>query len=302
MRALLASLIAAHGAIHALGFVKALAPTRHPHLPGIGRGSGLLWLAAGILLLCGAALLLWAPRLWWVPAAVGVALSQALIVGAWGDARWGTIANIVILAPLLVTLADYRPSSLRSRYLHDVRRELEKADPSPPPVSQADQEGLPSSDVGDAATMQVRVLGLFTVADEGGPVLTQSETVTLLNDMFFLAPAALVDAPIDWEPVDEHAVRAVYANAGHNVSAVAYFDEAGDLRNFRSDDRWRMDGKHRRLLPWTTPMKTYGTMGGVRLAVEAEARWLDPGGAWTYGELVIEGIEYGVSPEDAPRR
>ncbi len=372
MRTLLALFLAIHGAIHALGFVKAFRLAPVPQLrEEIGRGTGLLWLAAGILLVAGAILLVTAPRVWWMPTLVGVVLSQALIVGAWGDARFGTVANAIILLPLVVALADLRPGSLRSRYLGDVRRELVRVAPSPPTLTEADLADLPPQVaaylrragvvgrprvrsfraefrarmrggpdqpwmsataeqyeifdpparfffmeatragvpfdvyhryVGDAATMQVRVFGLFPVVDEGGPVLTQSETVTLLNDMFFLAPASLVDAPIEWTVVDDRTVRATYANAGYTVSALAYFDESGDLEDFRSEDRWQIDGKERRLLPWTTPMKTYGRVGDVRLAVEAEARWLDPDGAWAYGEFVIEGIEYNVGREGGPHR
>jgi hypothetical protein len=372
MRALLALLLAIHGAIHALGFVKAFGLAEVPQLhEEIGRKVGLLWLAAGILLVGAALMLLTVPRLWWLPALTGVVLSQALIVGAWGDARFGTVANAIVLVPLLVTLADFRPSSLRSRYLSDVRSELTRVEPSPPLLDEAnladlppqvatylrrtgvvgrprvrsfrvefrarmrggpDERWMPATAeqyelfdpparfffmkavragvpfdvyhryVGDAATMQVRVIGLFPVVDEAGPVLTRSETVTLLNDMFFFAPAVLVEAPIDWEIVDGRTVRATWANAGHTVSALVYFDEAGDLVDFRSDDRWQIDGKDKRLLPWTTPVTRYGTVGDVRLAVEAEARWMDAGGAWTYGEFVVEGIEYNVSGEDAPHR
>ena len=49
--------------------------------------------------------------------------------------------------------------------------------------------------IGDAATMQVRIAGLFEIVNASGPEMTQAETVTLFNDICILAPAVLVDAP-----------------------------------------------------------------------------------------------------------
>jgi hypothetical protein len=41
--------------------------------------------------------------------------------------------------------------------------------------------------------------------------MSQSETVTLFNDMCIMAPATLVDAPIAWEPDRcAHRQRAVH--------------------------------------------------------------------------------------------
>ena len=54
--------------------------------------------------------------------------------------------------------------------------------------------------VGPSATMQARVASLKSVLDARGPEMDQAETVALLNDLCVLAPAALVDAPIEWTP------------------------------------------------------------------------------------------------------
>ena len=60
----------------------------------------------------------------------------------------------------------------------------------------ATMKGLPTdvlhAYVGPTATMQVRVASLKTVIDARGPEMDQAETVTLLNDLCVLAPAALV--------------------------------------------------------------------------------------------------------------
>jgi hypothetical protein len=147
--------------------------------------------------------------------------------------------------------------------------------------------------VGDAATMQVRLLGLFPLVDARGPEMTRSETVTLFNDMCLLAPATLLDAKVAWRARGAREVEATFANAGHVVSAVLSFDAAGDLVGFVSADRAQSDGKATRRLPWSTPVLRTGDFGGVRLAAEAEARWREPSGEeWTYGAFTLERVEY----------
>jgi len=111
--------------------------------------------------------------------------------------------------------------------------------------------------------------------------------------MCFLAPAALLDAPVTWEPLDPRRVRATYTNGGRSISAVLSFDEAGDLIGFVSDDRYQSDGKSFRLFPWSTPLGRYRDFGVARLASEGDARWQEPAGEWTYGHLELQRITYG---------
>ena len=149
--------------------------------------------------------------------------------------------------------------------------------------------------VGDAATMQVRAAGLVDVVDARGSDMTASETVTLFNDMCFLAPAALLDAPVTWRVLGERQVEGTYTNAGHTIKAQLTFDVAGDLVGFVSNDRLQSDGQTSRRLPWSTPVSRYRDFGGARLASAGHARWREPDGdEWTYGELILDRIEYDV--------
>lgn len=56
-------------------------------------------------------------------------------------------------------------------------------------------KGLPVAVLHDfsrgGATMKVRLAGLLNVVDLGGPDLTRTETVTILNDLAFFAPSHL---------------------------------------------------------------------------------------------------------------
>jgi hypothetical protein len=125
MRHALAGLLLLHGLIHLLGPAKAFGLAALPQLSvPIAPGRGLLWLAAALLFLGSAACLYVAPRWWWLPALVAVALSTAVIVFSWADAKAGVFANVVLLVSASVGAAMLGPWSLRAAYDVDVRRQL----------------------------------------------------------------------------------------------------------------------------------------------------------------------------------
>ena len=66
---------------------------------------------------------------------------------------------------------------------------------------------------GDSATMRVKLCSLLPMVNASGPELTRAETVTLLNDLCVLAPAALANARITWTAVDDHRARATFTRA-----------------------------------------------------------------------------------------
>jgi hypothetical protein len=150
--------------------------------------------------------------------------------------------------------------------------------------------------VGTEATMRIKAVALVPVVSAAGPEMTRSETVTLLNDMFMFAPAALIDAAISWTPVDAHTVVATFTNAGHTVQARASFGDSGQLLDFVSDDRYQLspDGKTATLLRWSTPVTSYRRFGAMQLPAGGEGRWHDPRGDYAYIELTVDDVEYNV--------
>jgi hypothetical protein len=152
--------------------------------------------------------------------------------------------------------------------------------------------------VGPSATMTVKAAALVPVVQASGTEMDQGETVTMFNDMCVMAPATLIDPAIVWEPVDDRTVRASFTNAGHTIRAELVFNEAGELTNFRSDDRYQIspDGKSVRKVPWSTPLAHYRSFGPVRLASGGEARWHEPDGDYAYIELTFDDVRYNVQP------
>jgi hypothetical protein len=146
--------------------------------------------------------------------------------------------------------------------------------------------------VGPTATMRVKVCSVLPMVNAAGPDMDRAETVTLFNDLCILAPAALVDAPITWQDLDDHHVRGVFTNGAQTVTADLTFDD-GDLVDFVSDDRLSTsrDGS---LTPqrWSTPVRDHARLGTRRLATYGEGRWhtTNPDGEFAYLEYHLDAI------------
>ncbi|WP_407343131.1 DUF6544 family protein [Pengzhenrongella phosphoraccumulans] len=147
--------------------------------------------------------------------------------------------------------------------------------------------------VGPTATMRVKVCSMVPMVNAAGPDMDRAETVTLFNDLCILAPAALIDAPITWQPLDDHHVRGVFTNGAQTVTADLVFDD-GDLVDFVSDDRMSTsrDGSLTPQ-PWSTPVRDYARFGTRRLATYGEGHWHTTGtGTGTDGEFAY--LEYNL--------
>jgi hypothetical protein len=134
------ALLLVHGLIHLLGFVHAYRP-----VPGLGkpmpRRTALLWLLAALLFIGAATLLIPRLGLWWWPAIPAVALSQALIIGQWRDARYGTLVNGVIA---LAVVAGATTSSFRKEYRDAAQAHVARTSTLPKAlITEADLASLP---------------------------------------------------------------------------------------------------------------------------------------------------------------
>jgi hypothetical protein len=151
---------------------------------------------------------------------------------------------------------------------------------------------------GDGARMRVRLLSLFPLVDARGPEFTRTETVTVLNDLCVMAPAALVDRSILWRERDSRSVEATYTIGPHTVRAVLMFGDDGALVDFWSDDRPALAPDGVTFVPqrWSTPIGSYRQQGSVRLASQGEARYAAPSGEYAYIQFDDLSISYDPSP------
>ena len=94
----LAIIIFMHGLIHFMGFAKAFGYGNITQLTkDISKPAGVFWLLSAFLFITTTVLLLLKKESWPFLAIVAIIISQVLIVLAWKDAKFGTIANMIIL-------------------------------------------------------------------------------------------------------------------------------------------------------------------------------------------------------------
>lgn len=151
--------------------------------------------------------------------------------------------------------------------------------------------------VSQEARMRAKVCSLIDVLDATGPEMTRAETVTLLNDLCIFAPAALVDAPLTWQPIADQRVLAIYTHGAHTVTAELVFNDHAELVDFISDDRPAATADGKGFMPqrWSTPLRDYAQIGTYRLATAGEGRWHPAGEEpYDYIELHLDDITYNL--------
>jgi hypothetical protein len=162
----------------------------------------------------------------------------------------------------------------------------------------ASKMGLPATGLhiyhNETASFRVKLLNWLTVVDARGEKLNQAETVTLFNDMCFIAPATLIDARIKWEKIDDKTVMAAFTNGKISVDAKLFFNEKNELVNFISNDRYETDGKKYENYPWSTPVEDYREINGYLLPGRAKLIYHRPDGDFTYGELEYKSVRYNL--------
>lgn len=255
-------LLVLHGLVHLMGVANAFGYADLPQLTArISRPLGLVWLAATGLMLA-AAVTLWAwPRAWWILGALAVVASQAAITTAWSDAKFGTVANVAVLAGVVFGWLAFGPGSLRAQYETDVAAGLARLQQGPP-ITETDIAHLPPP-----------VQRYLRLAGAVGHPRVQNVRVRM------------------------HGRIRSGPDAGRTISAELVFNEAGELVDFVSDDRRQSvaRGAAMRQLRWSTPVHGYGPFGDARLIAHGAGLWHVPEGPYAYIELTIDDVTYNVA-------
>jgi hypothetical protein len=154
----------------------------------------------------------------------------------------------------------------------------------------------------EAATFQVRVASVVNVVDQRGEGISDAETVTVLNDMCLMAPGALADTRLTWQPVDDRSSIVTFANGRRRVSATLVVNDRDELVDFWSDDRPSSSSGTFVPMRWNTPMDDYREVDGRYLAHHGRAVYAYPDGPFTYGEFTLRSIAYDVPGPTPPAR
>lgn len=116
MRFAIAALLIVHGLLH---------------LIGIFRPARAAWVAAAAVLIIAGVLKALDRQAWWIAGALGLLLSQTLIILQWTDAKFGTIVNVFVALFVLVGFATARFHRESER---QVRALLERVSKEPPSI------------------------------------------------------------------------------------------------------------------------------------------------------------------------
>ncbi|WP_276974379.1 DUF6544 family protein [Flavobacterium filum] len=358
LRIIFLLLLTFHGLIHLMGFAKAFQYAEMKQLTiAISKPVGLMWLMATLLFVTTAILFLFKKDYWVIFSIAAVVISQIVIILSWHDAKYGTIANIIIL---IAAIIGYGTWSYYNKYQNDVETGLNRKEyfqnseltetdilhlPEPvkkylrytgsigkPKVNnfkieftgkirkneqsewmlftseqynfmetptrlffmKAVMKGLPVTGYhryknGDAY-MDIRLLSLFKVQYQDGNEMDKADTVTFFNDMCCMAPATLIDKRISWQETTENMVIATFTNNGVTITADLFFNEVGELINFKSNDRYNADAG--KILPWATPLRDYKEVNGYKIAGYAETIYTYPDRDLCYGTFEVSLIKY----------
>ena len=139
--------------------------------------------------------------------------------------------------------------------------------------------------------MLIKLLSTFTVADTKGKEMDQATLMRYLNEIMWF-PTAYVNDYIQWEPVDTHSAKATISNNGLTASAVLHFNEKGEMTNFIGERYNNIDNK---MTTWSTPIKEYKEIRGIRIPAKSEAVWKLESGDFCYIKVEIVDIEYNIS-------
>lgn len=108
-----------HGLIHFMGFAKAFNYGNITQLiKEISKPIGIVWLATGFLFLICLALSLFNNQSWAYFGLIAVVVSQILILFNWQDAKFGTIANGIILIFIIIGFFQIK---FKSEYKNEVK-------------------------------------------------------------------------------------------------------------------------------------------------------------------------------------
>jgi len=122
MKFIFAALLLLHGLIHFMGFAKAFDYGNMKQLTiPISKPVGILWMATAFLFIAAAILYLLKREYWWMVAVPAIIISQIVIMQSWNDAKFGTIANTIIL---LVTALSFTTILFEKTFRADVRQQF----------------------------------------------------------------------------------------------------------------------------------------------------------------------------------
>jgi hypothetical protein len=142
--------------------------------------------------------------------------------------------------------------------------------------------------------MLIKLMNMITIGDAKGPEMDASALVTILAETF-LVPGYALQPYITWTPVDHTCAKATLTYNGGSVSGVFYFNEAGEMIRFETDDRYFSEkGNNYKKLKWFVTAGNYKKKDSIRFATELTASWITGVGTYEYFKGTIEDVTFNI--------
>ncbi|UWX53785.1 hypothetical protein NYZ99_11605 [Maribacter litopenaei] len=127
MRTAVTILTGIHGIIHLFGFLKAFDISEFNTISQpISKTFGVVWLLTFVLLAITTTLLIFQSNYWWLSGFLAVVVSQILIFNYWSDAKFGTIANLIILVSAILAYSNF---SFKNKVAEERNKLFENSQP-----------------------------------------------------------------------------------------------------------------------------------------------------------------------------
>lgn len=109
LRYIIAFILLVHGLIHFMGFAKAFGYGDMKQLTvPISKPIGALWMITAFMFIIAIVLFLLKREYWWMIGLVAAIISQIVIIMSWSDAKFGTIANIILIVWIIIDWKNHQ--------------------------------------------------------------------------------------------------------------------------------------------------------------------------------------------------
>lgn len=142
--------------------------------------------------------------------------------------------------------------------------------------------------------MNGKLFNLFRVIFDNGAETAQSSLITAFCEFLFI-PGYILSDKVEWEYLNEKAVRARLSDNGITVSGVFYFDDEGLFSHFETDDRYYTAGKNNyKKVRFSAVADSYKNQGDIKIVEKVRILWHLPEGDFEYYKGIIDRIDFNV--------
>lgn len=136
----------------------------------------------------------------------------------------------------------------------------------------------------------IKLPPFITIADARGDEINQGTLLRYLNEIMSF-PTAYLDDYVRRERINASSAKAIMSYQGITVSAILYFNEKGEMIGFVAERYMTVDEEYA-LETWSTPIREYREINGIRVPTRGEGVWKLSSGDFSYIRLEITEIEY----------